>query len=139
MSVSALGAGSPYGVEQFGAALMTVSQSALPYIGAGVTAAVLVLGVVMGIRAGLRLLFGTADGTEPGAIGRAGADGGWELTDEEEQALYESENGWGANAEASDDYDAWVREQDSSPYGALDLDYDDTHNMVGHNPEDGHR
>lgn len=45
-----------YGVAEFGASLLEAAQGALPYIGAGVAAGVVVFAVVFGIKKGLAAL-----------------------------------------------------------------------------------
>lgn len=49
-----------YGVAEFAASILSAAQGALPYIGAGVAAGVVVFAVVFGIKKGLQALRGVA-------------------------------------------------------------------------------
>lgn len=46
----------PYGVTEFGAALLAAANGAVPYIGAGVTAGVVIFAITFGIKKGLSAL-----------------------------------------------------------------------------------
>lgn len=45
-----------YGVAEFGASLLEAANGALPYIGAGVAAGVVIMAIMLGIRKGLGAL-----------------------------------------------------------------------------------
>lgn len=49
---------STYGVAEFTASITQAAQGVLPYVGAGVTAGVIVLALTWGIRKGLGMLKG---------------------------------------------------------------------------------
>jgi hypothetical protein len=46
----------PWGVTEFGAALLDAANGAVPFIGAGVTAGVVIFAIVLGIKKGLSAL-----------------------------------------------------------------------------------